>query len=159
MAKKSHEIIANARFYNLPTYETGEPCKSGHLAPRFTKNHRCTQCKHNNWGYRNLANRKRDIVNRIKAQARHKNILVDETLSVEDIEWNEYCPILGVRLEYFSTGGKKQYSASIDRVVPSKGYVPGNVVAISNRANSIKSDIGLEQARNLVKYLEEHTSG
>jgi len=29
---------------SAPTYDTGEPCKHGHLSPRYTKNGVCVTC-------------------------------------------------------------------------------------------------------------------
>lgn len=49
------------------------------------------------------------------------------------------CPILGVELRY-GGGEKSPYSASLDRIDSSKGYVVGNVQIVSLRANLMKSD-------------------
>lgn len=65
-----------------------------------------------------------------------------------------YCPYLGIKLRWdlytdssYSfcagrTGGGRPYpdSPSLDKIVPSRGYVKGNVVIVSHRANSIKSN-------------------
>jgi hypothetical protein len=34
----------NAKALGLPRYFTGERCRNGHLAKRFTSNKQCTQC-------------------------------------------------------------------------------------------------------------------
>ena len=47
-------------------------------------------------------------------------------------------------------------SPSVDRVVPSLGYVKGNVHVISHRANSMKSDATIENVRALLAYMERH---
>jgi hypothetical protein len=104
------------------------------------------------WGYKDLPTRKRNILNRVKAQAKMKGI--EFSITVDDVPWNDFCPILFVPLEYFAKGGRKQNSVSIDRIDSTKGYVKGNVDTISLRANSIKSNLTLEQARNLVTYIQ-----
>lgn len=49
----------------------------------------------------------------------------------------EFCPVLGLKLKYRT--GPHDHGATIDRVNPNFGYVPGNVAIISNRANRIKA--------------------
>jgi hypothetical protein len=62
-----------------------------------------------------------------------------------------HCPVLGIELQY---GGKRcDATASIDRVIPSLGYVPGNVVVISDRANRIKNDATLAELEALVAWM------
>lgn len=51
----------------------------------------------------------------------------------------ERCPILGRKL-VIGNGSTHRYSASIDKIVPSKGYVRGNIQVISNKANTMKQD-------------------
>lgn len=46
------------------------------------------------------------------------------------------CPALGIPL--ILGARRSPYSPSLDRVVPAKGYVPGNVRVISDRANRLK---------------------
>jgi hypothetical protein len=98
--------------------------------------------------------RKRHIVNRVRAQAKMKGILFE--IEVEDVEWNAVCPILDIPLEYFATGGRRQNSVSLDRIDSTVGYIKGNVSTISVRANSIKSNLTLSQAIKLVDYIDSH---
>lgn len=76
-------------------------------------------------------------------------------LLIEDVEWVSDCPILGIKLNYYSMGGRKNDTASFDRIDSAKGYVKGNVRIISNRANMIKSDMTYDQLMNMVKYVQE----
>lgn len=56
------------------------------------------------------------------------------------------CPILGIPLVI---GGRRSAnSPSLDRIIPSRGYVPGNVRVVSDRANRIKGDRNLSQLRD-----------
>jgi hypothetical protein len=48
------------------------------------------------------------------------------------------CPVLKMPLVF---GGRRRNSPSLDRFVPSLGYVRGNVCWISDQANIIKQDI------------------
>ncbi len=48
------------------------------------------------------------------------------------------CPLLG---DPFDMSGKRtDFSPSLDRINPKKGYVPGNVWFVGRRANTIKND-------------------
>lgn len=74
------------------------------------------------------------------------------TISIQDFELPERCPILGVKLVYDHTKPAPD-SPSLDRIDNAKGYVPGNVRVISRRANSLKSDMTLEQVERLAAYM------
>lgn len=75
-----------------------------------------------------------------------------------DIVIPEYCPLLGIKLvKYLGSGGKKHDdSPSIDRIIPSLGYIKGNVWVISDKANRIKSDTTIEELELLVRNLRDH---
>lgn len=45
-------------------------------------------------------------------------------------------------------------SPTLDRMVPSLGYVRGNVTVISAHANRIKSDASLAELRRVLRYVE-----
>ena len=72
-------------------------------------------------------------------------------LEEPDIVIPEFCPVLGIRLE-FPSKSRTDASVSIDRIIPSLGYVKGNIVIVSWRANFIKSDATLEELKRLVEY-------
>lgn len=157
--KRASYLRRNARRKGQKTYFTGFACKYGHVGARWVLTAKCLSCRerlnelNRNWGIKDIETRKRNIVNRVKAQAKMKGILFD--ISVRDVEWNEYCPILDIPLNYFTKGGRQQNSVSLDRVNPDLGYVNGNVSVISLRANSIKSNLSLTQAKRLVDYIEK----
>lgn len=81
------------------------------------------------------------ILNSARYRAKKRGIPFSVTLAdVPPIP--EFCPILGIRLGSDKLGrkGPRHSSPSLDRIVPSLGYVPGNVQWISFRANRMKSD-------------------
>ena len=65
------------------------------------------------------------------------------------------CPILGIGFEW-EPNGRVDGSLSLDRIVPHKGYVTGNVAIISWRANKLKSDATLEELQAIVAYVQDH---
>jgi hypothetical protein len=67
------------------------------------------------------------------------------------------CPIFNLPLVF--TGGRGGFHAdapSVDRIIPAEGYVRGNVVVISLRANSIKRDATLEELQAITRFYEAH---
>ncbi len=73
--------------------------------------------------------------------------------TVDDIKYVTHCPVLGVELTRGSLG--RVCSPSLDRIVPSKGYVKGNVVIVSHRANRLKSDATLEELQLMAKFYKK----
>lgn len=77
-----------------------------------------------------------------------------------------HCPLLGIKLRYrdprgkAKLGGRRNWdSASLDRIVPEKGYIPGNVWVISHRANLMKSQLSLEEIEMLARNLRKKIHG
>jgi hypothetical protein len=64
---------------------------------------------------------------------------IRHTLTLSDIAVPTHCPVLGLRLRV-SKGRASPASPSLDRINPRRGYVPGNVIVVSWRANEIKKD-------------------
>lgn len=63
------------------------------------------------------------------------------------------CPVFGCSIH--AGGTKDDYKAELDRLVPSKGYIKGNVRWISSRANRLKSDMSIDELKKILKYMEE----
>ena len=81
-----------------------------------------------------------------KARQRAKKKSLPFSLTEEDIVIPDVCPVLGIPL--FSGNGRMiDNSPNLDRIIPEKGYVPGNVRVISQRANRIKSNATAEEIR------------
>ena len=74
-------------------------------------------------------------------------------LKDEDIVIPEYCPVLGIKIQR-GVGMPCNASPSLDRIVPAKGYVSGNVRVISQRANTLKSNATLTEMRLILDDLE-----
>lgn len=78
-------------------------------------------------------------------------ITVDNLLSIRAAA-KDKCPALGVPLIYGAEGRPRPNSASVDCINPAIGYVPGNVVILSRRANSIKSDATPAELRLVANF-------
>jgi hypothetical protein len=75
-------------------------------------------------------------------------------LSPSDIIIPTHCPILGIVIDPSYTK-RSDNSPSVDRVVPSRGYVKGNVVVISWRANRLKSDASVDELRRIASFYDQ----
>lgn len=82
-----------------------------------------------------------------RAKARAKQTRLSFSLSAADVDVPAVCPALGIPIIIGKARGAG--SPSLDRVQPDLGYVPGNVRVISNQANCLKGDKGLDNLRRL----------
>ena len=87
-----------------------------------------------------------------KQRAKRQGVPFD--INICDIKIPEYCPVLGIKIQQ-GIGQNVDASPSLDKIIPSKGYVKGNIQVISWRANSIKRDASLEEIKSVVKYIEK----
>lgn len=78
------------------------------------------------------------------AKNRCKSKGIEFNITKDEIARRETCPISGVILNFSSTKISDE-SPTLDRIDPSKGYVPGNVWVVSYRANRIKSNATSEE--------------
>lgn len=61
------------------------------------------------------------------------------------------CPVFGCKMAW--SGGDN--SPTLDRTVPSKGYVRGNIVWMSSRANRLKYNATADELDAVVRYLRQ----
>lgn len=85
-----------------------------------------------------------------KAKRRAKLKGLEFNLTAEDIKVPTHCPVLGIPLYRGSKGSFN--SPTVDRVKPELGYVKGNIVVISWRANMLKKDATIEELILLAKF-------
>ena len=113
--------------------------------------------RHHEWW---IANRESDLhVRRSlyrRAKKRAAYLKVPFTITLDDIQVPKNCPIFGFPLKV-NVGRYGDDSPSLDRIIPKLGYVPGNVIVISQRANVLKRDASLEELEALVRGLRRIT--
>ena len=100
------------------------------------------------WRATNVA---KTLLHSAKKRAKVKNLLFD--IVYTDVVVPDNCPVLGVPLVIKQAGDKThgRYSPSLDRIIPSLGYVKGNIQVISHLANAMKQDATAEE---LLKFAE-----
>lgn len=98
------------------------------------------------------------LTQRITHKRNHaKAVGVDFDLTISDLyPLPETCPVLGIPLNY-GTGsrGAADNAMSLDRIDSNLGYVKGNVVMISQRANRIKNDATVDELRRIYEFYRD----
>lgn len=122
-----------------------------------TKRYTCKPC---NAAYMRSYLRKRrqeapqyDLWERARHRAQRQGVPFN--LERDQIFIPERCPVLGIQLKI--GGRRSDRSPSLDRIDPAKGYVPGNVRVISDKANRLKGNRSVKELLNLaLKGRKEH---
>lgn len=93
------------------------------------------------------------LLSRTKDRALKQGI--EFNITIDDIAIPDVCPMLGIPLFFSQKGsiaGKNPNSPSVDRIDPKQGYIKGNVMVISWRANQLKNDSTLEEMEMIVAF-------
>lgn len=94
-----------------------------------------------------------------QAKSRAKEHGLEFNITLDDLmfEDGQLCPILEIPM-HFNSGAKHGLddSPSLDRIDNNLGYIKGNIIIISNRANKIKRDSTLDELKKIVAFLENH---
>jgi hypothetical protein len=99
-----------------------------------------------------LSDIRRSMLTAAKSRAKAQHLPFNLTL--EDLgPLPEYCPVLGIPLE-IGSGIHCDGSPSLDKIIPKLGYVRGNVLIVSMRANRLKSDATVAELRQMAEFYE-----
>ncbi|MFM7027814.1 MAG: hypothetical protein ACKOXK_03950 [Chakrabartia sp.] len=91
------------------------------------------------------------------ARQRAKKAGVPFAITKDDLLIPAYCPVFGIKLERsLGSKGPGEASPTLDRIVPERGYVPGNIVIISNRANRAKSNLTPDELIALADFFKNN---
>lgn len=118
------------QFYNL---KSGSKSKSG----------TCKSCQNlANKQSRSLWSVERRLLQSTKVTASTQNL--PHGIEKSDILLPTHCPYLEIEIDY-EAPGKSWNAPSVDKIVPSLGYVPGNIQVVSCMANRMKSNASISQ--------------
>lgn len=111
----------------------------------------CRECEiyqHLDWQKRSIT-----VVMYNSVRQRAKRDGVPCTITSKDIVIPKTCPVFGLELR---AGDRHSHenSPSLDRIIPEKGYIPGNISVISHLANMLKSKATSAQLRALADYID-----
>lgn len=90
------------------------------------------------------------------ARSRAKEKGLEFNISLDDCTVPKTCPVLGIPLYQAKGGGPRDNSPTLDRILPNKGYIKGNVKVISSRANTIKNNATIDEVEKVLKYMKDH---
>lgn len=113
--------------------------------------------EHRNKIRRKFAQSEKGVLLRIRATAKKQGIPFN--LTEEDVAIPDVCPVLGIPLNKNAGNGRnttRDDSVSVDRLIPELGYVKGNVVVMSFKANRMKNNGTVEELKALVSFLENY---
>lgn len=94
-----------------------------------------------------------------QAKRRAKERGLEFNIELSDVVIPSTCPLLGVPFVN-GTKGNYEFTPSLDRIDPTKGYVKGNVWVITKKANSMKNSATREElltfVGNVIKYFGDN---
>ncbi len=90
-----------------------------------------------------------------RAKRRAKEQGVEFSLTLADVSIPAVCPVFGLPLKR-GTWGKEDGSPSLDRLIPTLGYVKGNVTVISDKANRIKNAGTAAEHERVAAWMREN---
>jgi len=92
------------------------------------------------------------MIQSAKFRARRDNVPC--TIKESDIVIPDICPVLGIKL-VAGDRHNHDYAPTLDKIIPELGYVPGNIIVISHRANLIKSNATVEELEKIAHFYKE----
>lgn len=103
-----------------------------------------------NWrnAYR-FTHRLKRLLQEAKTRAKKRGFAFDVT--EEELSIPQVCPVLGIPITLHAAR-RADGSPSLERIDRDKGYVSGNVIVISWRANRIKSDASIHELEKIVDF-------
>jgi len=75
------------------------------------------------------------------------------SITLDDVVIPDRCPVLGLPLVR-SRKHLSDTSPSLDRIIPSLGYVPGNVLVVSYRVNRMKQNATPEEILQIGRFYQ-----
>ena len=133
---------------------------------RYNKGH-CTYCKpckrlyQKEWYWKSRSSEKQILSTKrctilASAKKRAKKYNVPFNLTLDDVVIPDKCPALGIDIP--KDNSKPSYnSPTLDRLIPSLGYVKGNVAVISMKANLIKSNATQKEIQMVADWVKKET--
>jgi len=137
-------------------------CRSIKSATEFSPDNRnrtrlqalCKSCFSSRQKLTRQTNPEKTILSQAESRSRRFGLPFNLTLS--DIVIPKICPVLGIPIQ-LSACRLAANSPTLDRIIPSKGYVKGNVVVMSWRANRLKGDGTPQEIELLNSWIQAQT--
>lgn len=157
---------SDAKRFGIKFYVSPKPCYKGkkHSRIRVTANRGCLDCfKERNKGadsinkitkWKNNQSYKEKMISTVKYRHKKKKYKEVFNLDVTKVVFPEICPVLGIKLNYFSNPDRNAEGIpNIDRIDNNIGYVMDNIQIISAKANRIKNNGTPEEIMKVAEYV------
>jgi hypothetical protein len=131
--------------------------RSNGIGLRYT----CKDCENLRMKNNYIKNPIPQMLSNAKTRAKQKNLPFDiNTKYLKSIfPKDNVCPVLNIpfQLGYMNEDKKnKDYAPSLDRIIPEKGYVKGNLVFVCNIVNRVKSDSSIEILEKTLNFYKKY---
>lgn len=90
--------------------------------------------------------------NNLSVRAHRAGIPFNLTQEYLDEITPDVCPVLGIALQSNGRRGPSDAAASVDRLNPELGYIKGNVIVVSFRANRLRSNSTPEELERIAAF-------
>ena len=96
-------------------------------------------------------------LSKIRQKCKKKNLPldIDSTYLVSIFPKDNLCPALKIEMVFGGNKLQRFNSPSVDRIIPEKGYVKGNVRFVSYLANAIMNDANADEILKVGNWLKE----
>jgi hypothetical protein len=145
-----HEVICDCKKrYWITSYNWGKSSK-------------CSACNLKSMQLENISHGMSETIEGqlfYSAKKRAKKTKIDFSIQIEDIHIPEICPILDILIDRemgVSPDRKPRFNApSIDRINSALGYVKGNIIIMSYKANVLKKDGSSGEHIKIAVFMEK----
>ena len=125
------------------------------------KIYRDNMCPYKNWFHKKKSRAKISGIEFTIKPTDIPGVKIRETITIDNMgrkytsweatEYPKVCPIFDVDLDW-GRNGCNDNSPSLDRIDSTKGYIPGNVMMMSNLANKMKNNATPKQLKQFGRY-------
>lgn len=132
--------------------KTCTSCGESKPPSEFASKHQCLLCRQ---AYLRAYRRKdyrQYMLHRMKFRA--AKLGVPFNIECSDIPLITHCPVFGFELKA-GDGFATLTSPSLDRIIPELGYVKGNIIVISHKANMIKSSATPDEVMQVAEFFKK----
>lgn len=149
--------IETACFSRMTAKQTGakrffsfRACPHGHIGWRYVRNGGCCECAAPSDAQPGTSRHFRSLLASSKQRAKLRGLpwsLCEEDIA-EVYPEDGRCPVLGIPLRRkvgLGRQGGAPDSPTLDRIVPEKGYVRGNILVVSDLANRVRGDASVDE--------------
>lgn len=95
---------------------------------------------------------RRPIAEKLFRSMKSRKILFD--ITPNDISVENECPICGIEMRISSRRGGSAVSPTLDKIIPNRGYVKGNIAVICKSCNSLKGKGSAEEHHRIANWIE-----